>query len=248
MDTDTAGARHTVLAIEFTGLPEEQKLDRLTKDVDCLRLDPLTVDRTGSPGLPELAARVRDGLTNGPPAFVLAYCTAAPLALHLAEACRQRFGTVPHAVLFDPDPGSASYLRTEFAVLCGNLGADPGAALERAAGLDGAALTAALQAELLALEGGLVRTYGGDQDAEDLVAHLLARYAVWLAFLAAGPAAGPAPAEGPVTVITGRPAVDLAALVTDPSRVTVHHCDTRGGPLLHSEAADTTLRALEGFQ
>ncbi|WP_406447259.1 hypothetical protein OG782_00710 [Streptomyces sp. NBC_00876] len=244
METDTGGGRPTALALQFTGLPEDQKFDRLTKEVDCRSLDPLTLDRTGSLGLPALAARIRDGLTDGPPGFVLAYCTAAPLALHLAEACRQRFGTAPHAVLFDPDPGSSAYLIEEFSVLCGNLGADPGAASARAAGLEGAALLTALRAELLALKDGLTETYGGDQDAEELVEHLLTRYCAWLAFLAAGPAAGPVRATGPVTVVTGRPAVDLAALVTDPSRVTVHPCGTNGQPLLLSDAADTVLRTV----
>lgn len=244
METDTGGGRHTVLALQFTGLPEDQKLDRLTKEVDCLRLDPLAVDRTGSLGLPALAVRIRDGLTDGPPGFVLAHCTAAPLALHLAAACEQRFGKAPHAVLLDPDPGSAAYLIEEFAVLCGNIGADPGAASARAAGLEGAALLTALRAELLALKDGLIETYGGDQDAEELVEHLLTRYCVWLAFLAAGPAVGPVRVAGPVSVITGGPAVDLAGLVTDPSRVTVHRCATNGQPLLLSEAADTAVRAV----
>ncbi|MFE6887348.1 hypothetical protein [Streptomyces sp. NPDC057694] len=245
MRSAPGGRRHQVLALEFTGLPEDQKLDRLTKETDCVRVDPLTVDRTGSLGLPALAARVRDGLTDGPPGFVLAYCTAAPLALHVAEACRQRFGTAaPHAVLFDPDPGSSAYLLQEFAVLCGNLGVDAGAASARAAGLRGDALLTALRAELLALKDDLTAAYGGDEDAEELVEHLLTRYCVWLAFLAAGPAAGPVPVTGPVTVITGRDAVDLTGLVTDPSGVTVHHCATNGGPLLLSEAADTTLRAV----
>lgn len=244
MERDPGGGRHQVLALEFTGLPEDQKLDRLTKETDCVRVDPLTVDRTGSLGLPALAARVRDGLTDGPPAFVLAYCTAAPLALHLAGVCRQRFGAAPHAVLFDPDPGSSAYLLQEFAVLCGNLGVDPRAASARAAGLRGDALLTALRAELLALKDDLTEAYGGDEDAEELVEHLLTRYGVWLAFLAAGPAAGPVPVAGPVSVITGRDTVDLAGLVTDASQVTVHRCRTDGQPLLLSEAAATTLRAV----
>jgi hypothetical protein len=244
MESDPGGGRHQVLALEFTGLPEDQKLDRLTKETDCVRVDPLTVDRTGSLGLPALAARVRDGLMGGPPGFVLAYCTAAPLALHLAEACRQRFGAAPHAVLFDPDPGSSAYLLQEFAVLCGNLGVDARAASVRATGLRGDDLMTALRAELLALKDDLTEEYGGDEDAEDLVEHLLTRYCVWLAFLAAGPAAGPVPVTGPVSVITGRDAVDLAGLVTDPSRVMVHRCETDGRPLLLSETADTILRAV----
>lgn len=251
MDAMTRLRCGPVQILEFTGLPADQKFDRLLEQVEPERLermDPLKAAGGASHEVPELALRLRDRATSGPPRFLLAYCTAAPLALHLAAAWQNGGAEPPHTVLFDPDPGSSTYLRQEFTTLCGNLGVDPAAALSRSARAEGDTLLALLCEDLRGFRETLTESYGGDAEADELVGHLLGRYDHWLAFLAAGMAAGPARVTGAVSVVTGagKPLPALDRMLADPSVATVHPCATQGSPLLVSDAAAATLRRILG--
>lgn len=230
-----------VLVLEFTGLSADQKFDRLLKDVPAVRLDPLTAGRAAVAELPVLAEAIRDRLPAGPPAFVLAHCTAAPLALHFAAACQRRDGVWPHAVLFDPNPGSAADLRREFGVLYRNLGGDPEPMLARSADEDGVTLVDSLHEALFGLRGEVVECYGGDTDAEELADHLLGRYAEWLRFLWHVTASEPVHAAGPVSVITAEPPTGLSSLLADPAAALVRCQPTDGQSILVSEAAGQAL-------
>lgn len=237
--------KHDVLVLEFTGLSVEQKFGQVLRGVQPVRIDPLAADlRAATSDLPVLADRIRDRLPTGPPDFILAYCTAAPLALQVAAACYRHDRVWPHTVLFDPDSGSAADLRREFGILYRNLGADPEPVLARSAHEEGGELMTTLQRELLGLRADLVALYGGDTDAEELVDHLLTRYRDWLLFLWHASTTPPVHSAGPVSVITAKAAGDLGSLLADPDAAVVRHCHTDGRPVLVSEPAEQALHEI----
>jgi hypothetical protein len=219
VDSDTilrrlvAGAAQPVLVADFQAFSSAPRLSHLVsgraEGRPVYQVDPLDALSRDRPyiSLADLAAEaVRSFARSQPadgPAFVIGYCSAAALSVHIARLlARSREAT---AVLLRPTWPDTDGIQDQFAMLAANLGArqlpcpeldgDPGRCVRRMEEL--------LRAELEAL----VTSQGLDGSA-DTFGELLLTYRSWLAFLLAcrnDSLAGCAGGTAAVTVLTEAP-------------------------------------------
>ncbi|MEU4445609.1 hypothetical protein AB0K14_25645 [Actinosynnema sp. NPDC050801] len=224
----------TILALDFTGVGAAQSFGSLPIARTARRVDPLGAHFDRRRAITEQAAELCEQLGEAP-RHVFGYCSGAVLAATVAACFRERTGTEPQVVLFDPDPVGPDYVRDEFALLFASLGGVPPVTT-------GADLTWYEQ-RLADLRPDLVRDAGGDEAAGELVDYLLARHRAWLRFLDACAEAPPASLEGVVSVITGRKAVTLAGVLTRPERHVAFQGDAPEGALLAHPSTESLVRA-----
>lgn len=185
-----AGAAKPVLVADFQAFSSAPRLSHMVSGRAAGRpvyqvdpLDALSQDRPYI-SIADLAAEAVDSFTSSQPAdgpvFVIGYCSAAALAVHIATLlARSREAT---AVLLRPSWPDAKGIEEQFAMLAANVGArqlscpeldgDPDSCVRRMAEL--------LRAEIAAL----VTAQGLDASA-DTFGELLLTYRSWLAFLLA---------------------------------------------------------------
>jgi hypothetical protein len=229
----------SILALDFTGIGAAQSFKAVLADAPAdrvRRVDPVRGHLDGRPTLAEQADGIRRA--GDPPDFVLGYCTAALLAATVAESYRRSHGIEPQVVLYDPDPVNPDYLEREFAVLFETLGGEPAQVPGGPDALD------RFEDALGTRRPALLREYDEDPGVVD---YLLARHRAWLRFLAASASGTAAALEGQVSVLTGRPAVDLAPIVSRPERHRTRRFDApEGGLLVHPAVREATVQVLRG--
>jgi hypothetical protein len=209
-----AGVAKPVLVADFQAFSSAPRLSHLissrAEGRPVYQVDPLGALSQDRPyiSLADLAAEAVSSFARSQPAdgpaFVIGYCSAAALAVHIATLLApSREAT---AVLLRPTWPSTESITEQFAVLAANLGArqlpcpeldgDPGRCVRRMEEL--------LRAELAAL----VTSQGLDGSADDTFGELLLTYRSWLAFLLAcrnDSLAGWAGGRTAVTVLTEAP-------------------------------------------
>jgi hypothetical protein len=228
----------TLVALEFTGRGPSESFDGLLGRAGT-RVDPLDALTSHPRSIQEQASWVLSRLT-APPEAVLGHCTAARLAVQLAAATQSV--TPPLVVLLDPDPVSPEYLGREFTRLRAAIDAQLGSQPSRGPVPGG---LPAMEAELAGLASGLHMAYGGDADAAELAADLLARYVSWLRFLAAGAEAAPVSFPGEIAVICSGGAIPDVTDIVRPARITCWPgCARDGEGLLSSPAARQALQVI----
>ena len=208
-----AGAAKPVLVADFQAFSSAPRLSHLVsgraEGRPVYQVDPLDALSQDRPyiSLADLAAEAVGSFARSQPAdgpaFVIGYCSAAALSVHIATLlARSREAT---AVLLRPSWPDTEGIKDQFAMLAANLGArqlpcpeldgDPGRCVRRMEEL--------LRAELEAL----VTSQGLDGSA-DTFGELLLKYRSWLAFLLAcrnDSLAGWAGGPTAVTVLTEAP-------------------------------------------
>lgn len=207
------GDAQPVLVADFQAFSSAPRLSQLvsgrTEGRPVYQVDPLVALSQDRPyiSLADLAAETvvsfaRSQPADGP-AFVIGYCSAAALAVHIATLlARSRKAT---AILLRPTWPDSTFVEEEFGTLAANLGGhqppcpeldgDPGRCVRRMEELLRAEL------EVLVASQGL----GG---VEDTFGELLLTYRSWLAFLLAcrnDSLAGWPGETAPVTVLTEAP-------------------------------------------
>ncbi|MGA4844096.1 hypothetical protein [Streptomyces sp. G45] len=182
------------------------------------RVDPLVGHVAGALTV-ERQARALLAERPRAPAVVVAYCAGATLAAHLAERAGAR------AVLVDPYPITTGVIHYELTKLCRTLGCEAPAYDEFAAGD-----IRQWETVLNKTRDGLVRQYGGDETAYEMVDGLLDRYRAWLRFLDASASAPTAAPAGALVIAVGPPP-DLGALLTEPADAAVRPVDAAADPL-----------------
>jgi hypothetical protein len=208
-----AGAAQPVLVADFQAFSSAPRLSHLVSDRaegrPVYQVDPLDALSHSRPyvSLADLAAEAVGSFARSQPAdgpaFVIGYCSAAALAMHIATLlARSRQATAGRLRLSWPDRET---IEGQFAVLAANIGArqlrcpeldgDPDRCVRRMADL--------LRAEMEAL----VSSHGLD-GSDDTFGELLLTYRSWLAFLLAcrnDSRAGWAGGTAGVTVLTEAP-------------------------------------------
>ncbi|MFC9253521.1 hypothetical protein [Amycolatopsis thailandensis] len=219
------GARANVLSVSFTGVELGRDLDSLlakeTRGFALHRIDPLG-DLTAASGyvsLPAMARGYAEQAAGLAPIAVIGYCTAATLALALAEELAAAGDRAPLVVLLDPlrpTPASVArsfedrrraFGRTEPPVADVDCQGDPGTALSAMAS------QLALDATAFAADNEM-----DAEDADAITTELVARYRAWLGFLLATAHHAPAGDALAVRCLMSRDREIPAALV-DPSSV-----------------------------
>lgn len=205
-----AGADKPVLVADFQAFSSAPRLSHMVSGRAAGRpvyqvdpLDALSQDRPYIP-IADLAAEAVGSFTSSQPAdgpvFVIGYCSAAALSVHIASLLApSREAT---AVLLRPSWPDAKSIEEQFAMLAANVGArqlscpeldgDPVSCVRRMEELLGAELTA------------LVTAQGLDASA-DTFGELLLTYRSWLAFLLACRNDSPASGTAAVRVLTETP-------------------------------------------
>lgn len=186
----TTGAGRPVLVADFQAFSSAPRLSHLVSTrapgQPVFQVDPLGVLSGNQPyvSLADMAAEAAQAFTRSEradgPAFVIGYCSAAALALHVATLLARSRPTV--AVLLRPSWPDTEMITAQFAALVGNLGAsghecpeldgDPAECVTR--------MEDVLRADITALAASQ-----GLEDAVDTFAELLMTYRSWLAFLLA---------------------------------------------------------------
>jgi hypothetical protein len=208
-----AGAAKPVLVADFQAFSSAPRLSHLVsgraEGRPVYQVDPLDALSQDRPyiSLADLAAEAVGSFARSQPAdgpaFVIGYCSAAALSMHIAMLLgRSREAT---AVLLRPSWPSTEGIEEQFATLAANLGArqlpcpeldgDPDRCVRRMEEL--------LRAELAALA-----TSQGLDESADTFGELLLTYRSWLAFLLAcrnDSLAGWAGGSAAVTVLTEAP-------------------------------------------
>jgi hypothetical protein len=202
-----AGAAKPVLVADFQAFSSAPRLSHLVVDRaegrPVYQVDPLEALSQDRPyiSLADLAAEAAGSFGRSQPAdgpaFVIGYCSAAALSMHIAALlARTREAT---AVLLRPSWPSTEVIKGTFATLAANLGARQLPCPE----LDGdpdhcvRLMEELLRAELKAL----VASQGLDGSA-DTFGELLLTYRSWLAFLLACRNDSPAGWAGGATAVT----------------------------------------------
>ena len=207
------GAAKPVLVADFQAFSSAPRLSHLVGDRaegrPVYQVDPLEALSQDRPyiSLPDLAAEAvgsfgRSQPADGP-AFVIGYCSAAALSVHIAALlARTREAT---AVLLRPTWPDTDGVKATFATLAANLGARQIPCPE----LDGDPdHCVRLMEELLRAELKAVVTSQGLDGSADTFGELLLTYRSWLAFLLAcrnDSLAGWANGTAAVTVLTEAP-------------------------------------------
>jgi hypothetical protein len=185
-----AGADQPILVADFQAFSSAPRLSDLVSDRaegrPVYQVDPLDALSQDRPyiSLADLAAEAAASFARSQPAegpaFVIGYCSAAALAVHVAALlARSRQAT---AVLLRPSwPGTETVTGT-FATLAGGLGA-PGLPCPDPDGDPGRCVRS--MEELLRAELAALATSQGLDGAADTFGELLLTYRSWLAFLLA---------------------------------------------------------------
>jgi hypothetical protein len=208
-----AGPAGPVLVADFQAFSSAPRLSHLVIDRaegrPVYQVDPLEALSQDRPyiSLAELAAEAagsfwRSRPADGP-AFVIGYCSAAALSMHIAALlARTRQAT---AVLLRPTWPDTDSIKATFATLAANLGARQLPCPD----LDGDPdLCVRLMEEVLRAELKVLVTSQGLDESADTFGELLLTYRSWLAFLLAcrnDSLAGGPYRTTPVTVLTEAP-------------------------------------------
>ncbi len=244
------GPADTLLVIDYPGRRAEARVRDLHLEQAGWRLahliePPVRQHYTAEAYAGELLARI-------PPAggirAVLAYCTGAAIAQHVAA----RVGDHVPLVLFDGTPVTSRLIVRDFRASVAQIGGPPAAAPLDCAPLADAAVTARpaeafawTRDTLTGLAAGALRADGVEEDSlPAATASICAVYLDWLAFLIAGHNAGWPPWGGDVMHITSR-----RHAFTGPwpgaRRTFVHDIDSGPNELLTSAGArERTLACL----
>ena len=208
-----AGTARPILVADFQAFSSAPRLSHLVSDQaegrPVYQVDPLgalSQDRAYI-SIADLAAEAVDSFTRSQPAdgraFVIGYCSAAALAMHIATLlARTREAT---AVLLRPTWPGTDRIKTTFTTLAANLGAGqlPCPELDGDPGRRVRHMERLLRDKLEAL----ITAQGLDR-ADDTFDELLLTYRSWLAFLLAcrnDSLAGPADTTTAVTVLSETP-------------------------------------------
>lgn len=185
-----SGAARPVLVADFQAFSSAPRLSNMVsgraEGRPVYQVDPLDALSQDRPYIPiaDLAAEAVGSFTSSQPAdgpvFVIGYCSAAALSVHIAMLlARSREAT---AVLLRPSWPDTEGIEEQFAMLAANVGARQLPCPD----LDGDPVRCvARMADLLRVElGALVTSQGLDPSAETF-GELLLTYRSWLAFLLA---------------------------------------------------------------
>jgi hypothetical protein len=208
-----AGAASPVLVADFQAFSSAPRLSHLVSDRTegrpVYQVDPLQALSQDRPyiSLADLAAETADSFARSQPvdgpAFVIGYCSAAALAVHIATLLAR--SREAHAVLLRPSWPGSEMIEGNFATLAATVGARelPCPDLDRDPDLCVRSMEELLRGGLAAL----AVSQGLDASA-DTFGELLLTYRSWLAFLLAcrnDSLAGWAGATTAVTVLTEDP-------------------------------------------